>query len=36
LQVKDDKFAARARDATPEERSRLWQLMTSLWPAYDV
>jgi len=35
LQVKDDKFAARARDATPEERPRLWQLMTSLWPAYD-
>ena len=35
VQVKGDKFAARARDATPEERPRLWQLMTSLWPAYD-
>jgi deazaflavin-dependent oxidoreductase (nitroreductase family) len=35
LQVKDDKFAARARDATPEERPRLWKLMTGLWPAYD-
>ena len=35
VQVKDEKFAARARDATPEERPRLWQLMTSLWPAYD-
>jgi deazaflavin-dependent oxidoreductase (nitroreductase family) len=35
LQVKDEKFTARARDATPEERPRLWQLMTGLWPAYD-
>ena len=35
LQVKDAKFAAHAREATPEERPRLWQLMIGLWPAYD-
>jgi deazaflavin-dependent oxidoreductase (nitroreductase family) len=35
LQVKNDRFTARARDATPEERPRLWQLMIGLWPAYD-
>jgi deazaflavin-dependent oxidoreductase (nitroreductase family) len=35
VQVKGAKFAAQARDATPEERERLWKLMTSLWPDYD-
>ena len=35
VQVKDGKFAARARDASAEERPRLWRLMTGLWPAYD-
>jgi F420H(2)-dependent quinone reductase len=35
LQVAADKFTARARTATPEEKPRLWRLMTTLWPAYD-
>ncbi len=35
LQVAAEKFAARARSATPEEKRRLWPLMTSIWPEYD-
>jgi len=36
LQVKDEVFAARARTAEPEERGRLWELMTAIWPHYDA
>jgi deazaflavin-dependent oxidoreductase (nitroreductase family) len=36
VQVKDDVFQARARTASPEERTRLWQLMTARWPDYDA
>jgi deazaflavin-dependent oxidoreductase (nitroreductase family) len=35
LQVMGDKFAARARTATPAEKPRLWKLMTSFRPSYD-
>ncbi|WP_059013060.1 nitroreductase family deazaflavin-dependent oxidoreductase [Streptomyces specialis] len=35
LQVGADKFRARARTATPEERARLWPRMTEIWPDYD-
>lgn len=35
VQVKGDKFRARARTATDEERSRLWELMNRTWPDYD-
>ena len=35
VQVKDDRFRARARDATPEEKPGLWKTMTDEWPAYD-
>ena len=35
IQVLADKFTARARTATPEEKSRLWPIMTGHWPAYD-
>jgi deazaflavin-dependent oxidoreductase (nitroreductase family) len=35
LQVRADRFRARARDATPEERPELWREMTGHWPAYD-
>jgi deazaflavin-dependent oxidoreductase (nitroreductase family) len=35
VQVRDDKFAARARDATPEERPELWKQMAEIWPSYD-
>jgi deazaflavin-dependent oxidoreductase (nitroreductase family) len=35
LQVGADKFAARARTATPEEKPRLWHIMTQIYPTYD-
>jgi len=35
VQVGADKFQARARTAGPEERDRLWELMTEVWPDYD-
>jgi deazaflavin-dependent oxidoreductase (nitroreductase family) len=34
VQVKADRFRARARTATPEERPALWQTMAAIWPAY--
>ena len=36
LQVKADRFRARARTATPDERAELWQTMASIWPDYDT
>jgi deazaflavin-dependent oxidoreductase (nitroreductase family) len=36
LQVRGDKFPARARDATPDEQAELWPIMTAEWPAYDA
>jgi deazaflavin-dependent oxidoreductase (nitroreductase family) len=35
VQVKADRFRARARDATSEERPELWRQMAEIWPAYD-
>jgi deazaflavin-dependent oxidoreductase (nitroreductase family) len=35
VQVKADRFPARARDATPEEKPELWRQMAEIWPAYD-
>jgi deazaflavin-dependent oxidoreductase (nitroreductase family) len=35
VQVKDETFTARARDATPDEQPELWKIMTGHWPAYD-
>jgi len=35
VQVRDDRFAARARDATVDERPAQWKLMTSLGPELD-
>ncbi|MGZ4389567.1 MAG: nitroreductase family deazaflavin-dependent oxidoreductase [Gaiellaceae bacterium] len=35
LQVKDERFRARARTAAANERERLWTLMAGIWPAYD-
>jgi deazaflavin-dependent oxidoreductase (nitroreductase family) len=32
IQIGGDKFAARARDARPDERPALWKLMTSIGP----
>ena len=31
-----DKFRARARDATPEEKPAMWREMVSHWPDYDA
>jgi len=36
LQVKADRFLARARRAEGEEREKLWEMMTSFWPLYEV
>jgi deazaflavin-dependent oxidoreductase (nitroreductase family) len=35
VQVKGDRFAARARTARADEKPELWQTMTAVWPAYD-
>jgi deazaflavin-dependent oxidoreductase (nitroreductase family) len=35
VQVKDETFTARARDAAPDEQPELWKIMTGEWPAYD-
>ncbi len=35
LQVLADRFPARARTATPDEKAALWGIMTKIWPAYD-
>lgn len=35
VQVKGDRFRARARTADPAERQRLWPLMAEIWPHYD-
>lgn len=35
LQVLGDKFRAHARTATPDEKPRLWKIMTESWPSYD-
>jgi len=35
VQVMDEVFPARARDATPEEKPELWRQMVGEWPAYE-
>ena len=35
LQVWDERFTARARTATPDERPAMWRQMTEVWPDYD-
>lgn len=35
IQVGAEKFVARARTATSEEKLRLWQLMSKIFPQYD-
>ena len=34
VQVKDDKFTARARTAQGAERAELWERMAEIWPDY--
>jgi deazaflavin-dependent oxidoreductase (nitroreductase family) len=36
VQVRGDRFAAVARTAEGDERDRLWKVMTTVWPNYDV
>ena len=35
VQVLADRFPAYARAADPNEKPRLWAIMTAIWPAYD-
>ncbi len=35
VQVRGDKFTARARTASPQEKPGLWQQMAGIWPDYD-
>jgi deazaflavin-dependent oxidoreductase (nitroreductase family) len=35
VQVKGDRFKARARTASAEEKPAMWQAMVAEWPAYD-
>ncbi|MGC5010534.1 nitroreductase family deazaflavin-dependent oxidoreductase [Streptosporangium sp. DT93] len=35
VQVLGDRFKARARTATPQEKPELWRIMAAAWPAYD-
>jgi deazaflavin-dependent oxidoreductase (nitroreductase family) len=36
VQVLGDRFPARARTATPDERARLWEIVNERWPNYAV
>jgi deazaflavin-dependent oxidoreductase (nitroreductase family) len=35
VQVRDDRFKARARTASAEEKPEIWKTMVSEWPDYD-
>jgi len=35
VQVRGDRFRARARTATAEEKPEMWSTMTERWPPYD-
>jgi deazaflavin-dependent oxidoreductase (nitroreductase family) len=35
VQIKADRFKARARVAGPDEKPALWKKMVATWPAYD-
>jgi deazaflavin-dependent oxidoreductase (nitroreductase family) len=35
VQIKADKFGAKARVASDEERAKIWPLMAEVWPGYD-
>ena len=35
IQVHDEVIPVTARTATPEEKRRLWRIMTAQWPDYD-
>src|SRR3954466_11523702 len=35
VQVKEDRFKARARTAAPDEKPDMWRTMAATWPDYD-
>lgn len=35
IQIKDERFAVRARVATDDEKPAMWSHMTQVWPDYD-
>ena len=35
VQIKGDRFTAKARIATADEKPAMWRHMTEVWPAYD-
>jgi deazaflavin-dependent oxidoreductase (nitroreductase family) len=35
VQIRGERFRARARDATPDEKPDMWKTMTAMWPDYD-
>lgn len=35
VQIEGDRFTARARTATAEEKPAMWKAMAAVWPAYD-
>jgi deazaflavin-dependent oxidoreductase (nitroreductase family) len=35
VQVRGERFRARARTAGPDEKPALWRTMAGIWPAYD-
>src|SRR6185503_11223202 len=36
IQVRDQRIAVTARTAEPDEKPRLWAIMTGVWPNYDA
>ncbi len=36
VQIKGERFSARARTASAEEKPQMWKTMTTEWPAYDT
>ncbi len=36
VQVRGDRFTARARTARADEKPQMWRTMTASWPAYDA
>ena len=36
VQIKGERFPARARVATPDEKPAMWRHMTEVWPDYDA
>jgi deazaflavin-dependent oxidoreductase (nitroreductase family) len=36
IQVRNETIAVTARTATPREKTRLWRIMTGIWPNYEA